>query len=909
MDSATQPVLIDPDISDRFTAIVQEEHAEASQAIAFKKLIKAYQQMLFERLTEGADVFAVLRSHSKLVDQVLTHLWETHLGEFAQRLALVATGGNGREELFPGSDLDLLIVGSPRGIDAAEESISAFLSELWDLGFVLGHSVHSWKSLMRLISEDLDSYTSVLESRYIAGRIGHAQRVAQIGDIHTLWPPHFFFEGKKQELRKRYEKAQGAAYNLEPNVKEGSGALRDIHTLRWVGNKLYGAGGFGVLVDEGVITQEERAQFQKAERALSSYRFALHMISNSRENRLLFAHQKGVAEAFHYQASETKLAVENFMQDYFRRIWEVRCLSEMVFQHFEETINTQADGVMIPINRRFQQRGGFIEVRNQQVFRRDLHAIFELFLLLQKNDELIGVRSNTVRLLREAAELIDEAFIHSRHAAKQFIEILGQPTHVTRAIRRMHRYGILAKYIPEFKSLEGQMQFDMFHVYTVDQHTIFVIRNLRRLMDPRFAHELPFASTVMAKIAKPWLLLIVGLFHDIGKGRGGDHSIIGAEDVRAFGERLGLQSQEVELASWLVRSHLTMSTTAQKKDIDDPRVVSAFAEEVQTQERLDYLYLLTVSDIRGTNPNLWNGWKDALLQNLYRHTSQALRFPSQVTVIKRAQQTQMHATNMLLEKGLSEEAIQRVWRRFPTEYFYRFSPSEVAWHTRAISRKPDQDKTAVLSRYDHARAATEIMIYALDRRRLFAAVATQLAKLRLNIYDARIISSNFQIGQEVDHNYALNSYTVLEENDEAITDKDRLKQISNAVRRAVNEPEKVRVGGFSRPHRSIIEFDRSINIQFSYDEHNDQTLMELDAPDTQGLMAMVSLAFTKHHVRIYNARIATLGNKARDIFWITDDDGRPISDAVKASLQQQIRCELSELYGWEVSPECQLSEK
>lgn len=877
------------------TAIEQD-----APAFVLKPLIKSLQQTLYAELLAGESINDILSAHIAFVDQALQHIWLQNMGEFADQLSLIAIGGTGRQALFPGSDLDLLIFASPVMLRKAASAISGFVSAAWDLGFVLGHSVHHWRSLITLIADDLDSYTAVLEGRYLAGCRRHAQRIFSIPDLHTLWPPVAFFEGKKAELVRRYEKARGTAYNLEPNIKSGSGALRDIHLLRWVGTRLYGLEGFAVLVDEGVITAEERVLLLDAERSLSAYRFALHSIAGRGEDRLLFSWQKSIAEAFGFVDTDRHIAVEHFMQDYFRQIWQVRCLTEMVLQHFEEVIGAQADGVVIPINSRFQQRGGFIEARNQRVFKQDLTAIFELFLLMQQDESIAGVRSGTIRLLREAAADIDDNFIHNPEAARLFLSILQQPTRVTRVLRRLHRYGILGRYIPEFAPLVGQMQFDMFHSYTVDQHTIFVVRNLRRLMEEKFTAELPFVSGVMRKVEKKWLVLIAGFFHDIGKGQGGDHSTIGADYVERFGRRLRLREYDIELLRWLVVSHLLMSMTAQKKDIDDPRVIRAFADNVQSEERLNYLYVLTVSDIRGTNPELWNGWKDMLLQNLYRRTCEAFRYPSQVTIQERAGRTMKHAKQLLMERGLERAAINEVWRRFPDEYFYRFSPSEVDWHTDAIARQRDKDKTVVLSRYDEGRAATEIMVYALDKRRLFASIATQLAKLNLNICDARIISSNFQPGQDIHHNYALNSYTVLTEYDEAIKDRERLRQISSAVRRAVNDPEQIRIGGFQRLSRSMREFDRSVHIRFSFDCNNNHTVLELETMDAQGLMAMVGLAFTQCDIRVYNARISTLGDKAEDMFWIADDDGQPLTTAAQAQLRAQIQQQLSELYGWDV---------
>jgi [protein-PII] uridylyltransferase len=468
----------------------------------------------------------------------------------------------------------------------------------------------------------------------------------------------------------------------------------------------------------------------------------------------------------------------------------------------------------------------------------------------------------------------------------------------------MHRYGILAKYIPEFAPLVGQMQFDMFHVYTVDQHTIFVVRNLRRLMDLRFAHELPFVSKIMRGIEHEWLIIIAGLFHDIGKGKGGDHSIIGAEYVRAFGIRLGLSSYQVEFISWLVASHLLMSMTAQKKDIDDPRVIAEFAETVETKERLDYLYLLTVADIRGTNPELWNGWKEALLERLYRHTVEALRRPSVITIQKKAMQVQEEAKQLLQQKyEYSEQEISNLWQRFDNDYFCRFSASEIAWHSAAILEKTDRDQTVVLSRYDAKRGGNEIMIYAFDKPRLFAAIATVLAKMQLNIYDARVTSSYHRLVNGIEQNYALNSYTVLGSDDEVIVDESYLKQITDEVYAAVNALEDIRIGGFKSVHRSIRIMDKSLRLVFDIDKNTSLTTLDLKAPDTPGLLAMVGLAFTKHQVQIHNARISTLGDKAQDIFWISDMGNAPLTETAQIALQQQIIEELSELYGWDVNAE------
>ncbi len=826
---------------------------------------------------EGTPARVLVPERAWFIDQLLIRAWQRLITDPGcdGDVALVAVGGYGRGELHPGSDIDIMVLLEQPCQGDLAGAVEQFLMFLWDIGLEVGHSVRTLDECVAEAEGDITVATNLMEARLLAGPRDLFRRMCEATGPAHVWPTRRFFEAKLAEQEARHLKYHDTAYNLEPNIKESPGGLRDIHMVGWVAKRHFGAHTLDDLVSHGFLTEDEYQDLISGESFLWDIRFALHIQAGRREDRLIFDHQTDLARQFGYADQNNRLGVETLMQRYFRTVMRLSRLNEMLLQLFQEAI-LYADDHEPPqlINKRFQSRKGFLEVTHANVFRRYPFALLEVFLLMQQHPELKGVRASTIRLIRANRERIDERFRQDLRARSLFMEILRQPQGITHELRRMHRYGVLGRYIPAFGDVSGLMQHDLFHVYTVDSHILFVVRNLRRFALARHADELPFCHTLMQRLPKPELLYLAGLFHDIAKGRGGDHSELGAEDALRFCREHGLSHYDSRLVSWLVEKHLLMSMTAQRKDISDPEVINAFAEQVGDRVRLDYLYLLTVADIRATNPSMWNSWKDSLLLELYAATKRALRrgLEHPMDVDELVAETQQQARRRLKVKGLHHMTVKSIWQHFSNDYFLRYSAEEIAWHTEAIARSKPADLPLVLLESHSARGGTEVFVYARDRENLFALTVQALDQLNLDIQDARIITT--------ENGHTLDSYLVLEDNGEPVQDPWRKNEIIRLVRGSLGRSDPQ--APTKRPvPRQVRHFAVDTEISFSQDETNQRTVMELLTSDRPGLLARVGYAFALCGVRLQNAKIATIGARAEDVFFITDNQNRPITDPAR----------------------------
>ncbi len=865
-----QPAAVyDPEQIDR--ALSQSDSAVET----YRHVLKAGTDDLRERFELGTPVAELVAGRAALVDRVLQHAWQRFF-EGADDIALVAVGGYGRGELHPHSDIDLMVLLGDGAAERHPAGIEAFLMFLWDMGLEVGHSVRSIDECQKEAGADITVATNVIESRLLAGPPALFETMREATGPQRIWPSDRFFEAKWKEQQTRHRKFHDTAYNLEPNVKEGPGGLRDIQMIGWVAKRHFGADTLHDLVGHGFLTESEYQALIDGQNLLWRVRFALHTLTGRREDRLLFDYQRTLARQFGYADGPHNLAVEQFMQNYYRTIMELGRLNEMLLQLFQEAIlYAHEDPEPVILNKRFQTRRGFIELRHPDVFDKYPFALLEIFLLLQQHPEAKGVRARTIRLIRDHTALIDDQFRNDLRARSLFMEILRQPSGVNRELHRMNRYGVLAAYLPPFGHIVGRMQYDLFHAYTVDEHSLFVIRNLRRLFIPKYHDELPLCSDIAAKLAKPELLYLGGLFHDIAKGRGGDHSELGAEDAMNFCLHHGLSQYDSRLVAWLVRHHLIMSMTAQRKDISDPDVIHEFAATVGDQMHLDYLYLLTVSDIRATNPELWNSWKDALLRELYIATKDALRRGLERPIDEEEviDDIQHSARGLLRDGGLSENRIDELWHAPSAEYFLRHTPEEIAWHTRAIADAKPEDLPLVLVEPREQRGSTAIFIYGPAREHQFALTTAVLEQLGLNVVDARVIVSG--------SGYTLDTYLVLEDTGETIENEHRLDEIRAVLKRELSRPEERTPTVSKRPPRQLKHFDVTTQVSFEQDLGNQRTALELVAADRPGLLSRVGRAFMECGVRLQNARIATIGARTEDVFYITDLNNRPLTDPQK----------------------------
>ncbi|HQU15146.1 MAG: [protein-PII] uridylyltransferase [Chromatiales bacterium 21-64-14] len=839
----------------------------------FRRALDTSDAELARRFAEDAPADELVHGRARQVDGVLIAAWRELLGGAGPDLALVAVGGYGRGELHPCSDIDLMILVA-QGVDREHhrEGIERYLTLLWDLGLDVGHSVRSVDDCVREAQQDITVATNLMEARLLTGPEALLDALRAATGPDRLWPSRAFFEAKRKEQQTRHTKFHDTAYNLEPNIKEGPGGLRDIQMVGWVAKRHFGAATLHDLVAHGFLTEAEYQALADGQNHLWRIRFALHDLTGRREDRLLFDHQAAVARRFGYQDADHNLGVEQFMQVYYRTVMELGRLNEMLLQLFQEAILYGDDpGAPVPINRRFQARNGFIEVTGPDVFRHYPFALLEIFLLLQQHSELTGVRASTIRLIRAHRKRIDDKFRADLRARSLFMEILRQPRGVAHELRRMNRYGILAAYIPAFGQVVGRMQYDLFHVYTVDEHTLTLVRNLRRFTVAEFSHEFPLCSGLIQQLPKPELLYIAALFHDIAKGRGGDHSELGAADAEAFCRAHGLSQYDTRLVCWLVRNHLIFSLTAQRRDISDPQVIHGFAQKVGDQAHLDYLYLLTVADIRATNPELWNAWRQALLLELYNAVTRALRrgLENPIDKQERIAEAQEEAGAELRRLGLGEEAIDQVWDEVSEDYFLRYLPDEIVWHTEAIAGCTAADLPLVLVRPHSTRGGTQIFLYTAEADHLFATATAALDQLGLTIVDARIIKSR--------HGFTLDTYLVLEADGGLIEQPYRLDEIRVTLQRRLRTPERS-VAVTRHPSRHLKHFSIPTQLDFVQDDSNRRTVIDLLTGDRPGLLSQVGQAFHRCGVRVQNAKVTTIGAQANDVFFVTDLRNEPLSE-------------------------------
>lgn len=847
----------------------------ASPLPAFRNALQEAHEVQRQRFLSGAPVEELLHQRAALLDELLIRAWRLHSPP--AQAALVAVGGYGREELHPGSDIDLLILTAEDSTET--QAIERFVHFLWDIGLHVGHSVRTVAQCAEVAAHDVTILTNLLEARLVTGPASLFEAMRAALAPERLWPPGEFFKAKWEEQARRHHKYHDTAYNLEPNVKDGPGGLRDIQTITWVALRHFGSAHLHDLTTHGFLTASELGLLHEGRSFLWRTRYALHLSAGRREDRLLFDYQRALAAQFGYHDTPQQLAVEQFMQRYYRTVMELGRLNEMLLQLFQETILYAGESAeIIPLNRRFQIRNDVIEVTHSNVFRHYPFALLEIFLLLAQRPHIKGVRAATIRLIRDHRYLIDDAFRADLRCRTLFMELLREQRGIAHELRRMHRYGVLGAYIPEFGQIEGRMQHDLFHVYTVDEHTLFLVRNLRRFALPEFAHELPLCSEIFQQLPKPELLYLAGLFHDIAKGRGGDHSELGAEDAAQFCLRHNLSAYDAHVVAWLVQHHLILSRTAQREDISDPQVINAFAARVGDGTLLDYLYLLTAADIRATNPGLWTRWKGALLTELYLAARRALArgLESPLARTERIEETQREARELLAQRGVDETALQALWRDAGEDYFLRYAADEIAWHSAAIVSASRAELPLLLIR--PSARGTEIFLYARAQDHLFATVTGALDQMALNIVDARIVSAK--------NGYTLDTYIVLEESGENISNAQRLDEITRALHQALREPAIPAV--MRRARRQVRHFAVPTGVSFSTDSGNRRTLLEVTSADRPGLLSCIARAFAECGVRLQNAKIATLGARAEDIFYITNRDNQPLTRDQQAHLQTAI---------------------
>ncbi len=859
--------------------------ATASDSLPlFKAALSDAANLIEQAYYDGTPVAEIVCGRAWMIDQLLERAWSQHQLTSEKSLCLVAVGGYGRSELHPGSDIDLLILFRNKLSAQTEQHLSAFITFLWDLGLDIGHSVRSEAECIQQAEADITIATNLIESRLLCGEHSlYDDLITQTGS-QQIWSSEEFFRAKLTEQIERHHKYSDTAYHLEPNVKTSPGGLRDIQMIGWVAKRHFGAQNLHELVEQDFLTEAEYQLLMEGQDFLWRVRLGLHLLANRKEDRLLFDFQRQLARHFGFHDTDMALAVEAFMKRYFCTVMELEQLNEMLLQHFEEAILlAKSEKQPITVNARFKNNSGYLEAHDADVFKRHPFALLEIFLLLQQNPFLKGVRASTIRLIRQHRHLIDDSFRANLGNRSLFMEIVRQPRGITHEFRRMNKYGILGRYLPNFGQIVGQTQHDLFHIYTVDQHTLFLVRNLRRFFIQEHADELPLCSQVAEKIAKPHLLYLAGLFHDIAKGRGGDHSQLGATDALNFCINHGLSRYDARLVAWLVEYHLLMSMTAQRKDISDPEVIHEFAHKIGDHTHLNNLYLLTVADIRATNPKLWNSWREALLADLYRSTRAALRRGLEHPIDRNEliETCQQEVRMLLAAHQISNDVIDNFFEQTDDEYFFRYSVSEIAWQIQCLVKQKSPLEPLVQVRSCTERGGTEVFVHDESGEHRFAAITTALEKMGLNIVDARIITTHT--------NRTLDTYIILELNGEPIENSDRLAQIEKELTQVMRENSAPDPDINRSTPRVLKQFPIPTHISFSYDDSNNRTVLEIIAADRPGLLARIAHVFMQLGIRLQNAKITTLGERVEDVFFITDDNNSPLSNQQQcARLQEAI---------------------
>ncbi len=842
---------------------------------AYKKCLQEANQKMDQWFIEGMAIELLVFARAWLIDQILCLAWEHLDWNGGCPIALLAVGGYGRGELHPGSDIDLLILLDHDDYNSHQSAIEQFLTLLWDIGLKVGSSVRSLAECASQAKNDLSIITNLMESRVLSGPASLHEHLQDQIDTEYMWPSQQYLQAKFDEQRTRHKKYNDTEYDLEPNIKESPGGLRDLHMVGWVVRRHYGTHDPVELLQLGFLSRVEYQQLQRCQAFLWKTRWALHSVAGRGEDRLLFDHQRTLAEQFGYHDNSGALAVEQFMQSYFRTVMTVSQLKDLLLQHFDDNIlSAGAPQAVRTINKRFQIRNNYIEAVNGRVFAEFPPAILEMFVLITRDRSILGPTAETIRLLRDYRHLVDSTFRTDPRCTRLFLELMRAPYALTSTLRRMARYGILGRYLPEFGRITGQMQHDLFHTLTVDAHTLLLIKFLRSFSYTENRQRFPIASRIIHSIPKPELLYLAGLYHDIGKGRGGDHSQLGAIDAKAFCLAHGLNQEDTSLIVWLVEEHLIMSVTAQKKDLSDPVVIQDFARKVRTVERLQYLYLLTVADINATNPGLWNGWRASLLQQLFTQTHRLFKrgIDNLPAIEEQVLETRNQALTLLKTQGVEATGVEQLWTLFSNDYFLRHQSDEIAWQTRGILNHTSSEPLILIPPAQEGYQGSKVFVYTPDQPNLFAATVVALHQLGLAIQAARIITASNQ--------FSLDTYTVLEEDGSAIKpNSGRIEDIKTHLQCTLSQPDQFPEFIRRRTPRQLRHFNHEPAVLISNQIEPRQTILDITATDRPGLLALIGKAFADLNLQIHSAKIATFGEKVEDSFIIADADSNAIEDS------------------------------
>ena len=814
----------------------------------------------FLNSTSAVEGFVLARANG--VDELLRNIWQEF--SVSDQLSLVAVGGYGRSELHLYSDIDLLILIPNGSHQIHQESIAQFLTFLWDVGLEVGHATRDIDDCARVI-DDLSIVTNMLEARLVVGPEVIFEQMKNVIKLSS-WSSQSFLVEKQKEQKGRYDNFSNTAYNLEPNIKESPGGLRDIQTVAWVAKWYFDVNTLFDLVKAKYLSNDEYELLKTSQLFLWRVRYALHVIASRREDRLAFQYQKQVADMLGYAEGDS-MAVESFMKDYYQTVTKVTRLNDILLQLLEDKIlNTQY------LNSQFRISYGYIHASHDQVFIQNPSAFIEIFLLITRHSYVRGISAGTLRQMQNNLDLIDQNYHKKHNNNRLFIELLQQDQGVNKALKLMNRYGILEHYIPAFGKIIGLMQYDLFHAFTVDQHTLFVVRNLRRFFVSEFAHEFSLCSKVAKNIRKPELLLIAGLFHDIAKGRGGDHAKLGMQDAEEFCKSHQLNAVDTSTVVGLVEKHLLMSTIAQKQDIDDPVVIKKFSETVGSIQFLEYLYLLTVADMRATKDDLWNDWKDSLLRKLFNQAKHYLE--SEISVLlsdnQRSEENKQGVIKACIAQGFDMQLVEMVLESLPKDYYLRYELDDILWHLSLQFNK--NSKEIIISSKISESNVIDIFVLCKDFKGLFFNLVSVVEKMGLDIVDAKILTTKDK--------RAYNTISVLQDKNLDGIDLHRI------IREALSAPEK----SVSRPRQNLSHkyFDHKTHIKLSENKKWHLSKLEINTLDQVGVLSNIAYVFHELNISLVNARISTMGERVEDVFFIHNAQENSLDKQQQIALKEAL---------------------
>jgi len=867
---------------------LQQQLAALPSVQVLKAALQAGQSQLDDIFQEHKEnrINELVHARAWLVDQILRMAWQQY--SWPEEAALVAVGGYGRRELHPQSDVDLLILlGNGLNASSWHRCTQEFITFIWDLGLQIGSSVRTLEDCCEQAKNDITIATSLIESHTIIGKADLREQAFDWVISEQAWGNEAFYKARIESQQERHRRTNDTEYNLEPNIKNSPGGLRDIQTIGWIGKRHFGLSNMAQLAGHNYLNKSELDTLRKSTDYLWTIRYALHLIAKRPEERLLFDHQRKLATFFGYEDNEEELAVEQFMHRYYRTAMHLAELNQTLLQLFDQGIlHAHEADLVVSINRRFELRNGRLQACYPSLFLRQPFAMMEAFVILAQHPQCQAIGAECKRLIQTYRHLIDDKYRRDIRVNSLFMELLRSPQRMSHTLLEMQRQGVLGDYLPAFNRIVGRMQHDMYHIYTVDAHCMKVVKKMRELLLPKERERFPVASRLVHQLPKIELLYIAGFFHDIGKGSGRDHSVVGAEEVRHFCKQHQLGKWDTELVSWLVRHHLLMSMTAQKRDISNPDIIHEFATKMGDQLHLDYLYVLTVSDINATNPALWNNWRASLLRQLYTATNRVLRLGLDVPVNHQGliEQSQIDARKLLQAQRFNPASVMRLWKNLGDDYFIRENAKTIAWHTRTILNHQIEGPLVAISEtsFSAFEGGTQIFVYTQDKANLFAVLCAILGQLNLDIQDARIITT--------EDGHSMDTFIVLDSHGNTINETPTLlEQLQERLTQALLYPNDFAYIVQQRQPRAHKLFNQPSSVSLTNPEGRIWTRLELFSADRPGLLAQVGLVFMRLGISLQKAKIQSIGGRVEDVFFITLNNGHRISDeGLLAKLENDI---------------------